>query len=67
MELTKDVFELIFPQGVFEWFDLKESGKDEQTVHLTFEEKIYRHCLLRTKIKELLPENFTKLPLSIFR
>lgn len=39
MELTKEVFELIFPQGIFEWFDLTEGRKDETNAYLTLVEK----------------------------
>ena len=39
MELTQEIFELIFPQGVFEWFDLTEGTRDGDTTLITFEEK----------------------------
>jgi hypothetical protein len=39
MELTQEIFELIFPQGVFEWFDLTEGTRDGDTTAITFEEK----------------------------
>ena len=39
METTKKVFELIFPKGVFEWFDLKEGTSDENNARIVFEEK----------------------------
>jgi len=39
MELTKDMFELIFPQGLFEWFELTDGRSDEQQVYFTLTEK----------------------------
>lgn len=66
MELTKDVFELIFPQGVFEWFDLKESGKDEQTVHLTFEEKDLPPLLATDKNKRIIARKFHEITVIDF-
>ena len=39
MELSQEIFELIFPQGVFEWFDLTEGTRDGDTTAITFEEK----------------------------
>ena len=39
MELTQEIFELIFPKGVFEWFDLTEGTRDGDTTAITFEEK----------------------------
>jgi hypothetical protein len=39
MELTKEMFELIFPQGLFEWFELTDGRSDEQQVYFTLTEK----------------------------
>ncbi len=39
MELTQEIFELIFPKGVFEWFNLTEGNRDGDTTAITFEEK----------------------------
>ena len=39
MELTKDLFELIFPQGLFDWFELTAGRSDEQQVYFTLTEK----------------------------
>jgi len=39
MELTQEIYELIFPKGVFEWFDLTEGNRDGDTTAITFAEK----------------------------
>jgi hypothetical protein len=39
MELTKEIFELIFPKGTFEWFIITKSHFDEDNVSITLEEK----------------------------
>lgn len=39
MELTKEMFELIFPQGLFDWFELTDGTSDEQQVSFTLTEK----------------------------
>ncbi len=39
MQLTKEVFELIFPKGIFEWFDLATGIKEDDTTSITFIEK----------------------------
>ena len=39
MELTQEIFELIFPKGVFEWFDLTEGTREGDTTVITFKEK----------------------------
>jgi len=39
MELTKEIFELIFPKGLFEWFEITDGRSDDQHVYLTLTEK----------------------------
>ena len=51
MQLTKEVFELIFPQDIFEWFELTSGKSDGTTARITFVEK---------DIHPLTPENRDK-------
>jgi len=39
MEITKEIFELIFPKGLFEWFEITDGKSDDQQVSLTLTEK----------------------------
>lgn len=39
MELPKEVFELIFPEGISEWFELTEGKRDGEDTRITFVEK----------------------------
>ena len=39
MRLPKEVFELIFPKGIFEWFDMTTGINKEDTTLITFTEK----------------------------
>lgn len=39
MQITKEIFDLIFPQGASEWFELTEGRSDEKNVYITLEEK----------------------------
>jgi hypothetical protein len=39
MKLNQQIFEIIFPKGIFEWFTLTESSSDEQNAYITLEEK----------------------------
>jgi hypothetical protein len=39
MELTQEIFELIFPKGTFEWFTITKSHVDEDNASITLEEK----------------------------
>lgn len=39
MQIDKSVFELIFPKGTFEYFDVISAHDDENNVYITLEEK----------------------------
>ncbi len=39
MQIEKTIFELIFPKGTFEWFDIVDGRSDENNVCITLEEK----------------------------
>ena len=39
METTEKVLGLIFPKGVFDWFELVDGKGDENDIHVTLEEK----------------------------
>jgi hypothetical protein len=39
MNITKEVFDLIFPQGTSDWFELKTCKSDQDNVYITLEEK----------------------------
>lgn len=60
MELTQEMFELIFPQDVFKWCALTEGTCDENTTASTFEEKDIPHSPTNTKTTRSWPENFTR-------
>ncbi len=38
MEMTKEIFELIFPPGLFDWFEITDSKSDAQPVSRTLTE-----------------------------
>ncbi len=39
MQIEESVFELIFPEGTLDFFDIISAHKDEKNVHITLEEK----------------------------
>lgn len=39
MQIDKDFFELIFPKGMFEWFEVTSGRSDDQQVYITLTEK----------------------------
>lgn len=39
MEIKQEIFELIFPKGTFEWFEITDGKTDAQNTYLTLTEK----------------------------
>lgn len=39
MEIQQKVLELIFPKGIFEWFDVTDGAVDGEDIRITMEEK----------------------------
>jgi hypothetical protein len=39
MDIAKEIFELIFPKGLYDWFEITDGSSDDQYVSLTFTEK----------------------------
>ncbi|MBI3459142.1 hypothetical protein HY061_02670, partial [Candidatus Azambacteria bacterium] len=39
MQIIREVLEVVFPKGLFEWFDLIKAQSDENNVFITLEEK----------------------------
>lgn len=39
MQIDQSIFELIFPKGTFEYFDIISANDDEKNVYITLEEK----------------------------
>lgn len=39
MEIKKEIFELIFPEGTFEWFEITDGKRDTENNYITLTEK----------------------------
>ncbi len=39
MEIKKEILELIFPKGIFEWFEITDGRSDEKNTCITLAEK----------------------------
>lgn len=39
IKINKTALELFLPEGMLEWFDVKECDKDEENIYITLEEK----------------------------
>ena len=66
MEITKEVFELIFPQGIFEWFDLTQGTKDETNVYVTLVEKDILPLTKENKTKKIIARKFHDITITDF-
>jgi len=60
------VFELIFPEGVFEWFDIVEGSKDENNIRITLEEKNIPPLLEENKDKKITAADFKEITITDF-
>ena len=66
MEITKDIFELIFPKGIFEWFELTEGKSDEKTASIVFVEKDIPPLLESHKDKKIIAKKFHNITIIDF-
>lgn len=66
MLLTKNVFELIFPQGIFDWFDLTDGATDEKTTRITFVEKDNPPFTTETQGKKIIQKKFHDITINDF-
>jgi len=67
MELTQEIFELLSPKGVFEWFELIEGTCEGDMTAITCEEKDPPHSQSTKSTKRSCPGNFTtsRFPTSL--
>jgi hypothetical protein len=66
MEITKEVFELMFPKGLFEWFEVAEGRSDNQNAYLTLTEKDLPPLTDENKDKKILARKFHELTITDF-
>jgi hypothetical protein len=66
IQLTKEVFELIFPQDIFEWFDLKSGTSDGAITRITFVEKDIPPLTPETQDKKIIARKFHNITISDF-
>jgi hypothetical protein len=66
MRLTKEVFELIFPQDIFEWFELTSGKSDETIARITFVEKDIPPLTPENQDKKIIARKFHDITVSDF-
>lgn len=66
MYLSKELFELIFPQDVFEWFELTTGKSDGTTTRITFVEKDIPPLTPENQSKKITARKFHDITISDF-
>jgi hypothetical protein len=66
MELSKELFELIFPQGIFDWFELRRGKSDKAITRITFVEKDLPPLTLDNQDKKVIARKFHDITISDF-
>lgn len=66
MQLTKEIFELIFPQGIFDWFDIADGKNKDNVSHITFVEKDIPPLTENQKKKKILTKKFHNITVTDF-
>jgi hypothetical protein len=62
----KSVLELLFPEGVFEWFELAEGRKDENNVYIVLKEKNIPPVPEKDKNKRIEAKGFKDITITDF-
>jgi len=66
MEIKKEIFELIFPKGTFEWFDIIDGKSDEQNTYITLQEKDIPPLSKENKDKKIIARKFHDITITDF-
>ena len=66
MKITKDIFELIFPKGVFDWFELTEGKGTDKEVSISLIEKDIPPLTEGTKDKKIIARKFHDITITDF-
>lgn len=66
MTIEQSVLRLIFPEKVFEWFDVVDGTKDDKEVRIVFEEKNIPPIEERHNNKTILSKGFTNITITDF-
>ena len=66
MTIEQSILRLIFPEKVFEWFEVVDGTKDDQAVRIVFEEKNIPPVTEEQKHKEVRSKGFTDITITDF-
>ena len=63
---SKNILELMLPEGTLEWFDVVEGEKDEEQIHIVLEEKNIPPLAEEDKNKKVIGKGFTDITITDF-
>jgi len=68
MQIPNEVFDLIFPKGIFEWFEIKQGKRlqDDTVTAITFEEKDLPPLTKEMEGKKILARKFHEITITDF-
>ena len=66
MKINEDIFELIFPKEVFEWFDLVEGKQDANNVYIVFAEKDLPPLTAQDKQQKIVARKWHEITITDF-
>lgn len=66
MEIKKEIFELIFPQGIFDWFEIIKGEIKDEDVLITLEEKDLPPLTEEHKNKKIIARKFHEFTVTDF-
>lgn len=68
MEIKKEILELIFPKGTFEWFEITDGKRDEddKTTYITLTEKDVPPFTEENKDRKILARKFHDITITDF-
>ncbi len=63
---SKNILELILPEGTLEWFDVVSGEKEEEQIHIILEEKNIPPLSKDDKNKKVITKGFTDITITDF-
>ena len=63
---SKNILELILPNGTLEWFNVIEGERDENNIHIVLEEKNIPPLFEKDKDKKVFTKSFTDITITDF-
>jgi|SRR3989338_1428576 len=66
MTIEQSILRFIFPEKVFEWFDVTSGERDDNEVRIVFEEKNVPPVTEQQKHKKILSKGFTDITITDF-